>query len=92
MVRAALAIAITAISIGTARAECTCQCVNGAMQPLCDSAINVPPICPPTVCPIMAPSVTPIDPPTILPIGTSECHQARVCGTFGNCRSQQVCE
>jgi hypothetical protein len=26
------------------------------MQPLCDSAIDLPPMCPPTICPIMTPS------------------------------------
>jgi hypothetical protein len=32
--RAALVIAILAIAMTTAKAGCTCQCVNGAMQPL----------------------------------------------------------
>ena len=87
---------IASIAIGfcasTAHAECICQCVNGHMQPLCNSAIDLPPICPPTICPIMGPSIAPINPPAIPPIGTSECHQARVCDTFGNCRWQQVCQ
>jgi hypothetical protein len=74
-----------------AEAACTCQCVNGQMQPLCSSAIDVPPICPPTVCPIMAPSIAPIAPPTIPPAGTTACRQARVCDQFGNCRWQEVC-
>jgi hypothetical protein len=87
----ALAIAVIALSANVVRAECICQCVNGHMQPLCQSAIDLPPICPPTICPIMSPSIAPINPPTIPPIGTSECHQARVCDTFGNCRWQQVC-
>lgn len=30
-----------------ARASCTCQCVNGHMQPLCDNSIDLPPIMPP---------------------------------------------
>ena len=47
-----------------ARADCTCECVNGHMQPLCDSSIDLPPICPPTICPIAPPSITPISPPT----------------------------
>lgn len=37
---------------GAANAACTCQCVNGQMQPLCQSSIDLPPICPPTICPI----------------------------------------
>jgi hypothetical protein len=33
----------------SAGAACVCRCVNGQMQPLCSSSIEVPPICPPTV-------------------------------------------
>lgn len=72
-------------------AGCTCQCVNGRMQPLCDSAIDLRPICPPTICGITPPSIAPINPPTIPPLGTTQCRQAQVCDTFGNCRWQQVC-
>src|SRR5215471_18428744 len=74
-----------------AAASCTCQCVDGEMQPLCDSSIDLPPICPPSVCPIVGPSIAPINPPTIPPIGTSSCQQARICDPYGNCRWQQVC-
>jgi hypothetical protein len=72
-------------------AGCTCQCVNGRMQPLCSSSIDLPPICPPAICPITAPSIAPIQPPTLPPLGTSSCRQAQVCDTYGNCRWQQVC-
>jgi hypothetical protein len=52
---------------GTANAACTCQCVDGQMQPLCQSAIDLPPICPATICPIAAPSLAPLKPPTLPP-------------------------
>lgn len=87
-----LALGLTAPLVGPAMADCTCECVNGRMQPLCDSSIDLPPICPPTLCPLAAPSLEPLNPPTLPPLGTSECHQARVCDEFGNCRWQQVCE
>lgn len=29
-----------------AKGGCICQCVNGQMQPLCDSSIDLPPLCP----------------------------------------------
>jgi hypothetical protein len=74
-----------------AHAGCTCQCVNGHMQPLCDSSIDISPICPPTICPIASPSIAPISPPTLPPLGTTSCQQARVCDPYGNCRWQQVC-
>jgi hypothetical protein len=59
-------------------ASCVCRCVNGEMQPLCSSSIDLPPICPPTVCNIVPPSVAPIQPSMIPPIGTSQCSQQQV--------------
>ena len=85
-----VALALCAFS-SQAQAGCTCHCVNGQMQPLCSSAIDLPPICPPTVCPITSPSIAPISPPRIPPIGTSQCRQARICDQFANCRWQEVC-
>lgn len=80
-----------ALWIPPAHAACTCQCVNGSMQPLCDSAIGIPPICPQVVCPIGMPGIAPIQSPVIPPIGTSGCRQAQVCDPYGNCRFQSVC-
>ena len=59
----------TFIFASRADAECICQCVDGRMQPLCSRSIDLPPICPPTICPKAAPSIAPINPPTIPPIG-----------------------
>lgn len=59
-------------------AACVCRCVNGQMQALCSSSIDLPPICPPTVCPIMPPSIAPIQPPRVPPIGTTQCRQVQV--------------
>jgi len=85
------AVLFLAIGVRSAAASCSCQCVNGQMQPLCESAIDLPPICPPAICPVMVPSIAPIHPPTVPPVGTRQCRQARVCDTFGNCQWQQVC-
>ncbi len=86
-------IVICAALLWSARAEasCTCQCVDGEMQPLCSGAIDLPPICPPTICPLAPSSIAPINPPVLPPLGTSACRQARVCDQSGNCRWQQVC-
>jgi hypothetical protein len=75
-----------------AEAACTCECVDGEMQPLCSSPLDIPPICPPRICPIVGPSIAPINPPTLPPVGTWSCRQARICDPYGNCRWQQVCE
>ena len=86
-----LSVCVALLMSVRAEASCTCQCVNGQMQPLCSNAIEISPICPPRICPIAGRSIAPINPPTIPPIGTSSCRQARVCDPFGNCRWQQVC-
>jgi hypothetical protein len=74
-----------------AEAACTCQCVDGQMQPVCDDAINPPTICPPTVCRPPKPSVAPVIPPNVLPLGGWQCKQARVCDTSGKCTWEQIC-
>jgi hypothetical protein len=61
-----VALALCAFS-SQVQAGCTCQCVNGQMQPLCSSALD---IAPPCMGPV-APSIAPINPPTIPPLGTT---------------------
>lgn len=63
---------------GEADASCVCRCMDGQMQPICDSTIDVAPICPMTLCEIAPPSIAPI-PPTQMPsLGTTECSQRQV--------------
>ena len=59
-------------------ARCVCRCVNGEVVPICDNPLDIPPICPPTICPPPPPSIRPIEPPTIPPIGTSNCRYEQV--------------
>ena len=59
-------------------AACVCRCVNGEMQAICSSSIDVPPICPPTVCAITPPSIAPLPSVTLPPLGTSNCVQRQV--------------
>ena len=61
-----------------ALAECICSCVNGQVQPICSTAIEVRPVCGPRVCPIVPPSVQPIPAPRVPPIGTSKCGPKQV--------------
>jgi hypothetical protein len=48
------------------------------MVPLCTSAIDLPPICLPTICPLVPLSIQPIQPPVIPPVGTTSCEQKQV--------------
>ena len=61
-----------------ADAACSCRCVNGSMQAICSSSLDIPPICPTTLCGITPPSVRPISPPVIPPIGTQNCRKKQV--------------
>ena len=74
LLAAAFALLLTAES----RAACVCRCVDGEMQPLCESSIDLPPICPMTVCALVPPSLTPMQPIGIPPLGTSQCSQRQV--------------
>jgi hypothetical protein len=85
-------IAIAAIMLwaGEAKAGCTCQCVDGRMQPLCSSTLDIAPPCM-GICPLTMPGIAPLDDLSLPPLGTTSCRQAQVCDQFGNCRWQRVC-
>jgi hypothetical protein len=84
-----VALALCAFS-SRVHAGCTCQCVNGQMQPLCSSTFDIAPPCM-GICGPAAPSITPFNPPRFRPMGTTSCRQAQICDQFGNCRWQEVC-
>ena len=65
-----------------AQANCACVCVDGEVQALCTSTLDIEPICPPRICSIVPPSIEPIQPPRVPPIGTSECSQRQVYNEF----------
>jgi hypothetical protein len=74
LLAAAFVLSLTAGS----RASCVCRCIDGEMQPLCESSIDVPPVCPVTICALVPPSVTPMQPPVVPPVGTSQYSQRQV--------------
>lgn len=79
------------------QAGCTWEWVCDAdgechQEPICDSTLDIQPPAPPGIPPIVAPEIKPIDPIVIPPIGTSECHQERLCDMYGNCRWEVVCK
>jgi hypothetical protein len=76
--RLLLAAVLTLLLTAESQTACLCRCVDGEMQPLCESSIDVPPVCPVTVCAIVPPSVRPIQPLGIPPLGTSQCSQRQV--------------
>ncbi len=63
-------------------AGCVCRCVNGEVQAMCSSTLDIEPICAPAICPIVPPAIRPIDPPTLPPIGTSSCRSEQVLNPY----------
>jgi hypothetical protein len=85
------AIFVLSLTAGV-RAECVCRCVDGRMQPLCESSIDVPPICPATICAPTLPLPKPVQAPPIPPVGTTKCSPRQVLDpNTGQYEWQNVC-
>ena len=65
-----------------ASASCRCACVNGSVQALCSSSIDVQPVCMPMVCPVLPPSVQPVQTPMVPPVGATSCSPQQVLNPF----------
>ena len=61
-----------------AQASCECRCVDGSMQALCSSAIDLPPICPSGGCALPPASIAPLRLPGLPPLGTTQCSERQV--------------
>ena len=59
-------------------ADCQCVCMEGEVQAVCSSTLDIKPICAPRVCPITPPAVEPVQTPRVPPIGTKTCVQKQV--------------
>jgi hypothetical protein len=67
-----------------AYAKCVCRCVNGEMKPLCTSSLEIPPICPPTICPLTPPKIEPLPSLELPPLGTESCRWKQVLNPYTN--------
>ena len=73
-----LAAAVLLLPGSPAQAACQCACVEGRVQAICESSIDLKPICSPQICQIVPPSLRPIQAPILPPIGASSCGQQQV--------------
>lgn len=86
------AIGASAVLSSPAEAACQCSCVNGQVQPICTSSIDIRPICSPRICPIVPPAVRPIATPIVPPIGTRTCRMEQVVNPYtGQYEWKQIC-
>ena len=76
----------------TVSAGCSCRCVNGSVQALCSSTLEIPPICAPRICPSTSPSVKPLPSLKLNPLGTTSCRQKQVLNPYtGLYQWKRVC-
>jgi hypothetical protein len=72
--------------------ECACKCVDGKVQAICTSSLDLKPICAPRICPMVPPSVRPIQPPVMSPLGT-DCRKEPVLNPKTNVYEwQTICQ
>ena len=84
---------ISLISIENAEAGCVCKCVNGSVQAICSSTLDLRPLCPPKICPLMAPKLQPLQPLTLPPLGTTSCQLKQVYNSWtGQYEWQNLCQ
>ena len=80
------------LGLMSANAACVCKCVNGNVEAICESSMDLKPICAPRICPLPSPSIAPLKMPSIPPIGTSQCRQERVYNSFlGQYEWKEIC-
>lgn len=65
-------------------ANCVCRCINGKVQPICSSTMDLPPMCALEICPLSPPSIQPLAPPTLPPLGTSGCQNKQVLNPYSH--------
>jgi hypothetical protein len=73
-----LAVIAALLAAGAAQASCVCRCVDGEVQPICSSAMDMSPMCAPRMCGKPAPSIAPMQAPQMPPMGTQQCRQVQV--------------
>lgn len=78
---AALALVLFA---SPAYANCTCACVDGRVQALCEPGPQLPPLCGPRLCQTPGPSLRPLQGPVLPPLGTRSCSQRQVLNPYTN--------
>ena len=92
-----LAFLLIVLGAAAANAGCVwkfeCPAAGACRQvPICDSAIDLVPIKPLRMAPLVLPPVAPIAPVVLPPLGTRSCRQAYICNSMGQCGYQTVCQ
>lgn len=84
MLASVIVICIGLFSNIRAQAGCSCYCINGSMQPICQNPTDLPPVCPPRNCsaPIAPPPPQAVTPPQLSPTAQHAAYCAGVLGVI----------
>jgi len=86
-----LLLTVTAPASAACTWEWDCSRSPCRQVPVCDSTLDLPPIKPLELPPLVLPPIRPIDPLVIPPIGTRQCRSEYLCDATGSCRWETVC-
>lgn len=83
---------VSIVNSDNARAGCVCVCVDGLNRPLCASAADPRPTCPPRFCPREPSTTRPLDQPTLPPTKARTCSREYIYNRFsGRYEWWQLC-
>ena len=83
---------VSIVNSDNARADCVCVCVDGLNRPLCASAADPRPTCPPRFCPREPSTTRPLDQPTLPPTKARTCSREYIYNRFsGRYEWWQLC-
>jgi hypothetical protein len=85
------ALATAALTLGVpdaAGAQCFCEFINGVMQPMCGSSLDIRPRCGHPIREWSTPVLVPPPPP----LRVDSCKPAVICYRHGVCRTKWVCD
>ncbi|WP_186267794.1 hypothetical protein [Burkholderia gladioli] len=67
-----------------ALADCECRCVDGQVQAICSSTLDMRPMCAPQICPMRSLQMQPMTPMSMPPVGTSSCTMRQVYNPYSH--------
>jgi hypothetical protein len=79
------AAAVTLAPPAASHAECWCELINGVVQPICGSSVEIRPSCAQPVREWSAPVL-------VSPLRAEACKRAVLCDRHGFCRKKWVCD
>ena len=74
--------------------KCVCKCINGEVQPICSSTMDLAPMCNNQMCPVTSMSIQPETPITTqIPMGATSCQNEQVYNSYtGQYEWKMICQ